>query len=46
MRELLDDEALYLRLSAEAAQRRFPTWADYARRLLAWMETLPHSSGQ
>jgi len=45
MRELFDDEPLYLHLSSEAAQRRFPTWADYARRLLTWLETLPIRNG-
>lgn len=41
MRALLDDDALHARLSAEAAARRFPTWSDYARQLLAWATTLP-----
>jgi glycosyltransferase involved in cell wall biosynthesis len=41
MRKLLDDDALYSRLTAEAAQRRFSTWADYSRRLREWLGTLP-----
>jgi hypothetical protein len=41
MRALLDDDNLYTRLGVEAAQRRFPTWTDYARRLVAWLATLP-----
>jgi hypothetical protein len=45
MRALLDDDAWHARLCAEAAQRRFPTWNDYARGLLAWLETLPKRAG-
>ncbi len=45
MRGLLDDDSLYFRLSGEAGQRRFPSWADYARRLREWLETLPHPGG-
>ena len=46
MRALLDDDILYTRLCAEAAQRRFPTWADYARRLVAWLPTLPQRAAK
>jgi len=43
LRALLLDEDLYRRLGTEATQRRFPTWADYARNAAAWLETLtPH----
>ena len=45
IRQLLDDEALYGRLCAEALQRRFPSWSEYARRLREWLETLPHPGG-
>jgi glycosyltransferase involved in cell wall biosynthesis len=41
MRKLLDDDALHGHLTAEAAQRRFSTWADYARQLRGWLGTLP-----
>jgi glycosyltransferase involved in cell wall biosynthesis len=41
MRALLDDQALYQNLVHEAAQRRFPTWRDYAREISAWLSDLP-----
>ncbi len=41
MRSLLDDDTLHARLCAEAARRQFPSWADYARKLSAWLTTLP-----
>ena len=40
LRNLLVDENLYRRLGTEAAQRRFPTWADYARNAAAWLQSL------
>ncbi len=46
MRTLLDDDALYAKLCAEAAQRRFPSWADYARRLHSWLTALPRRAGK
>jgi glycosyltransferase involved in cell wall biosynthesis len=43
LRSLLVDDAFHRRLGTEATQRRFPTWADYARNAAAWLETLtPH----
>jgi glycosyltransferase involved in cell wall biosynthesis len=45
MRALLDDDTLHARLCAEAAQRHFPTWNDYARRLAGWLENLPKRAG-
>jgi glycosyltransferase involved in cell wall biosynthesis len=38
---LLRDPARRAALAAEARQRRFKTWADYAGELTAWMESLP-----
>jgi len=40
LRALLDDQALYQQLVNEAAQRRFPTWQDYAREISAWLSDL------
>jgi glycosyltransferase involved in cell wall biosynthesis len=40
IRTLLGDPALQSRLAAEAAARRFPSWMDYARQLLAWAKSL------
>jgi glycosyltransferase involved in cell wall biosynthesis len=45
MRALLDDDTLYARLCAETTQRRFPTWNDYARQLVAWLGTLSPRAG-
>jgi glycosyltransferase involved in cell wall biosynthesis len=41
LRALLGDQALYQQLAGEAAQRRFPTWQDYAREISAWLGDLP-----
>ena len=40
LRALLDDQGLYQQLVEEAAQRRFPTWSDYAREISAWLGDL------
>lgn len=44
MESLLTDRALHDRLVAEARQRVFKRWPDYATELLAWMHTLPRRS--
>jgi glycosyltransferase involved in cell wall biosynthesis len=41
IRRLLREPETYSRLRAEAAARRFRTWADYADDLLAWMASFP-----
>jgi glycosyltransferase involved in cell wall biosynthesis len=40
MRTLLNDRSVHDRLIHEAAQRRFSTWADYARQIAAWLADL------
>jgi len=40
LRVLLVNEVFYRRLGTETAERRFPTWADYARNAAAWLATL------
>ncbi|HTB62734.1 MAG TPA: glycosyltransferase family 1 protein [Opitutales bacterium] len=40
MRTLLNDDAAYHRLAREATQRRFPSWADYAKQVSAWLASL------
>ncbi len=40
LRALLDDQSLHTQLVNEAAQRRFPTWQDYAREISAWLGDL------
>jgi glycosyltransferase involved in cell wall biosynthesis len=43
LRALMDEPNLLTRLGTEAARRRFPSWADYARRVADWVEALrPH----
>jgi len=40
LRALLENQALYQQLVDEAAQRRLPTWNDYAREISAWLGDL------
>lgn len=41
IRHLLENPAEVAALSARARGRKFKTWNDYARELMAWMATLP-----
>ena len=38
---LIDDPEFLARLGAQARARRFPSWRDYARKLVGWMHELP-----